>query len=422
VQTKYREAASIASSVLTEVLGKLVPGALVADICAFGDALIEESVGKVFKNKKTMEKGIAFPTCISANETVAHYSPLKSESRTLALGDAVKVDLGVHLDGFCAVVAHTVVLGSSAEAPVTGPKADVIVAAYTAAEVALRLIKPGATNTAVTEAIEACAAAYGVRSMAGVQCSQLERFKLEGKKAVPLKKSGAGEGPYKAHTFEPHETYAVEIAFTTGEGKSRETETRTTVFKRLPEVRDFLFYFSSTQCRGQPFLSLSSLFHSLPVAPPRCSRHSLLLFLFIFAQVKTQLRQTGARKLLSEVNNRHPTLPFSLRGLPMEERDARLGITECVKAGSLSTFPVIEEREGSFTAHFRFTLLLLPGGTLKVTGLALPANVVSDKPLPPELAAILATVPYVKPVKGGGGGGGGGGGAAAPATGAEMQE
>jgi len=98
VQTKYREAATIANAVLVEVLAKLQPGALIADICAFGDAAILEATGKVYKTKKTMEKGIAFPTCISVNETVAHYSPFRSESRTLAARDAVKVDLGVHLD------------------------------------------------------------------------------------------------------------------------------------------------------------------------------------------------------------------------------------------------------------------------------------------------------------------------------------
>ena len=108
----------------------------------------------------------------------------------------------------------------------------------------------------------------------------------------------------------------------------------------------------------------------------------------------------ASRKLLSEVNTHFPTLPFSLRALPLEEKDARLGINEPVKMGSLSPFAVIEEREGAATAHFRFTLLLLPGGTLKVTGMDMPAGVVSDKALPPALLAQRSAVAYVKPVKG----------------------
>ena len=49
--------------------------------------------------------------------------------------------------------AHTFVLGASAEAPVTGRKADVIMAAHLASEAALRLVKPGMENTEVTETV-----------------------------------------------------------------------------------------------------------------------------------------------------------------------------------------------------------------------------------------------------------------------------
>lgn len=47
-----------------------------------------------------MEKGIAFPTCISVNNIVGHYSPLKSEDSILKKGDLAKISLGVHIDGF----------------------------------------------------------------------------------------------------------------------------------------------------------------------------------------------------------------------------------------------------------------------------------------------------------------------------------
>ena len=42
----------------------------------------------------------------------------------LADGDVVKIDMGAHIDGFIAVVAHTVVVGSSASNPVTGKKVE----------------------------------------------------------------------------------------------------------------------------------------------------------------------------------------------------------------------------------------------------------------------------------------------------------
>jgi methionine aminopeptidase len=52
-------------------------------------------------------------------------------------------DLGAHIDGFIAVVAHTLVVGASLERKVTGKKANVVLAAYLASQAALRLLKPG---------------------------------------------------------------------------------------------------------------------------------------------------------------------------------------------------------------------------------------------------------------------------------------
>jgi hypothetical protein len=60
---------------------------------------------------------------------------------------------------------------------------------------------------------------------------------------------------------------------------------------------------------------------------------------------------------------------------------------------------VLEEKEGALTAHVRFTVLLLPGGSLKVTGLDCPPYIKSSKTLPEKLLAIRQSVAYVKPEK-----------------------
>ena len=116
VTTKYQEAAKIANAVLEAVLAKVEPGVTPIDLCKAGDDLITEKVAKIFSKKvkgQVVEKGVAFPTCISVNECVANNSPLNSEPQEpLKEGDVVKVDLGVHIDGFLAVVGHTVVAGT----------------------------------------------------------------------------------------------------------------------------------------------------------------------------------------------------------------------------------------------------------------------------------------------------------------------
>jgi methionine aminopeptidase len=47
------------------------------------------------------------------------------------------------VDGFIAVVAHTIVLGATSEAKVTGRRADVVLAAHYAMQAAVPLLKPG---------------------------------------------------------------------------------------------------------------------------------------------------------------------------------------------------------------------------------------------------------------------------------------
>jgi methionine aminopeptidase len=113
-------------------------------------------------NKKPVFKGIAFPTTISVNEVCAYNAPLQEDSTTIKEGDLVKIELGVHIDGFPAFVAHTLVVQSDKNAPITGKKADVILAAYKSAQAALRLLKPGHLNNEVTEVIQKVCDAYQV--------------------------------------------------------------------------------------------------------------------------------------------------------------------------------------------------------------------------------------------------------------------
>merc|ERR1712226_434004 len=122
-------------------------------------------------------------------------------------------------------------------------------------------------------------------------------------------------------TFEQNEVYCIDIVMSTGEGKGREAELRSTVFKRAIE-------------------------------------NSYML--------KTQ----KARQFLSEVNKRFPALPFTLRAIE-DENVARIGVSEARRHELLEEYPVLKEKEGEFIAQFKFTVLLLPGGTKKITGLPL---------------------------------------------------
>ena len=75
---------------LAKVIELVQPGARVADVCSAGDEFIENAVKTIYR-QKGIEKGIAFPTCLSVNECAGHFSPLFSESTVLEEGDVVKM-------------------------------------------------------------------------------------------------------------------------------------------------------------------------------------------------------------------------------------------------------------------------------------------------------------------------------------------
>lgn len=131
---KYKAAAQITNAALEKVISLCVPGADIYTVCQEGDKFMVEELQKVFSNKKSkkLERGIAFPTCVSVNNIMGHYSPLSDETTQLQEGDVAKIDLGCHLDGFVAQAAHTIVVSASADSKVSGRKADAILAAYNA--------------------------------------------------------------------------------------------------------------------------------------------------------------------------------------------------------------------------------------------------------------------------------------------------
>ena len=176
VVTKYKMAAEITNKVLRELVSACTASASVRDVCMLGDRRLTEETSKAFKKDKKITKGwlnvssarstynnagIAFPTCVSVNNCICHFSPLVSEADViLAEGDMVKIDMGAHIDGFIAVVAHTLVVGSSASDPVTGKKADALLAAHLCSEAALRLVKPGNETYEVTETVSKIAESF----------------------------------------------------------------------------------------------------------------------------------------------------------------------------------------------------------------------------------------------------------------------
>ncbi|XP_071537392.1 proliferation-associated protein 2G4 [Panulirus ornatus] len=341
VVTKYKMAGEIVNRVLKLIVAKCVPLASVRDICTEGDRLLEEETGKVFKKEKDMKKGIAFPVCASVNNCINHYSPLASEGDTvLQDGDLVKIDMGAHIDGFIAVVGHTVVVGASKESKVKGRQADVMLAAHNAAEAALRLVKPGNQNFAVTDTITKIAKVYKSKPVEGMLSFQLQQGRIDGEKTIIQNPTDAQRKEVEKQDFETHEVYGVDVIISTGEGQGKEAEARVTIFRKTEE--------------------------------------------------SYSLKLKASREFYSKVQKNHGTMPFNIRSFD-DEKKARLGVTECVSHKLVDPYPVLWEKSGEFVAQFKFTVLLMPSGQHKITGLPFDTHMFesSYKIEDPELKQII---------------------------------
>lgn len=83
----------ICIDVITKLIPELVAGKRVVELCTLGDQLIDAGVAGIYNNpkRKVDSKGVAFPTCISINNCVGHFSPLKDDTTVLKDGDVVKM-------------------------------------------------------------------------------------------------------------------------------------------------------------------------------------------------------------------------------------------------------------------------------------------------------------------------------------------
>jgi len=104
--SKNKEKVVTAGKVLNEcnieLENKILKGEItnIHDLCVESDKLIESKLSVYYK-KGGMSKGVAFPTCINRNKTVANYSPAsKEESQNIEPGDTLIVEMGGHFDNF----------------------------------------------------------------------------------------------------------------------------------------------------------------------------------------------------------------------------------------------------------------------------------------------------------------------------------
>lgn len=87
VCTKYQEASKIINLALQGIVAQCLPGASIIDISEFGRTVIISQSAKLFTKKvagQVVDRGVAFPVCISVNDIVCNHAPLESSEERVS--------------------------------------------------------------------------------------------------------------------------------------------------------------------------------------------------------------------------------------------------------------------------------------------------------------------------------------------------
>ena len=168
---KYREAGKILKVVRDEAI----------EMVRVGNSLLK--VAELVENR-TIELGgkPAFPCNISRNVEAAHATPIAGDTDIFGK-DMVKLDLGVHIDGYIADSAVTVDLSGNS---------DILKAAEEALSAAINLAKPGITTGQIGAAIDDSIRSYGLNPIINLTGHGLSQYEAHDEPSVPNKRVDGG--------------------------------------------------------------------------------------------------------------------------------------------------------------------------------------------------------------------------------------
>ncbi|MFQ5907224.1 MAG: type II methionyl aminopeptidase [Thermoplasmata archaeon] len=197
---KIRRAGRIGRRALESGLGLIREGASLLEVA-------EKTEGSI------LDAGAlpGFPVNISRNEQAAHFTPRHNDGDlTFARGDLVKLDVGVHVDGYLADNARTKEVG-------TRNWTELIRAVDEAVAAAAEVLRPGTPMRLVGATIERTIQARGFRPVENLSGHKVEPYLLHGPKSVPNVEISRGQRAQQK--AEAGEAYAIEPFATTGAGR-----------------------------------------------------------------------------------------------------------------------------------------------------------------------------------------------------------
>jgi methionyl aminopeptidase len=294
VLQKYIRAGKIAGKVREEIRRITKEGMRLIDICTKVEQLI-----------KNMDGNLAFPCNISINEVAAHYTSPPFDEKVVPEGSLVKIDIGVHIDGYIADTAVTVCFSPEYEAMVKTSEL--------ALETAIKILHPGSSTSDIGSKIQNVIENQGFKPISNLTGHQMDRYIIHTGKSLPNVSS------LSFNKIRYGDVFAVE-----------------------------------------PFVTLSSATGKVIDKPEA--------YIFRFLKRKPP-KNTEAKHLLKIIESRFRTLPFAKRWLNeyLSSNRYESAFSELLKSKCLRSYPVFIEASGKYVAQSEHTVYIDKKGAVVLT-------------------------------------------------------
>ncbi len=291
---KYIQAGKIAGEVRKEVKKTVKEGMPIIDICEKAEQLIREKGGKP-----------AFPCNVSVNEVAAHYTSPPRDEQVIPERSIVKVDIGVHVDGYIADTATSICFNPE--------YTDMVNTAEEALEMAVELLRPGLSIARFGSSIQKTIKTRGFKPVSNLTGHLIRRYIIHAGKSLPnvfnLSTSRVKEG----------EVYGVE-PFVTVVGAAGKVE-------NLREA-----------------------------------------YIFRYTKNKS-LKDSYPKEILNYIRKNFQTLPFTERWLSkfFSSSSYKTAFSELLSSKAVVGYPVFVEASRKIVAQAEHTILIVKDGCIVLT-------------------------------------------------------
>jgi len=218
---KYRQSGRILAEVQEKTAKKITVGASILETAVFAEDLIRDLGGQP-----------AFPCNLSRNEDAAHYTPGANDTSVFG-EDMVKLDIGVHIDGYIADAAITIDLSDHPE---------LVEASKAALESAIDIVHAGVDTREIGAVIEKTIGEFGYKPISNLTGHGLLQYQSHAPPAIPNIATRSGT------ILQEGQVIAIEPFATAGAGRVKDTskweiyhiKTEKPALPRIPRARALL--------------------------------------------------------------------------------------------------------------------------------------------------------------------------------------